>query len=148
VTLRFLAPILVLATASAAVASVTHAGRSEHTGAPELVASVKKPFSVTGVPVAGLYPGVTRPLAVKVTNPYAFGIKIGPVTARVRSSNRPGCTGAPTNLTAAAGGSRSLLIGAHRSKTVLLHVAMPSTVSNACQGATFALAFSARATRA
>jgi hypothetical protein len=147
-TLRFLTPILVLATASAAVASVTHAGHPARAGAPELVASVKKPFSVTGVPVSGLYPGATRPLTVKVTNPYAFGIKIGPVTARVRSSSRPGCTGAATNLTATAGGSRSLPIGAHRSKTVILHVAMPSTVSNACQGARFALSFSARATRA
>ena len=146
--LRLLAPILVLATASAAVAAVTHAGHPAQAGAPELVASVKQPVSITGVPVTGLYPGASRPLTVKVTNPYAFGIKIGPVTARVLSSNRPGCTASSANLTATAGGSRSLPIGAHRSRTVLLHVTMPSTVSNACQGARFALSFSARATRA
>ncbi|HEY7258915.1 MAG TPA: hypothetical protein VH459_07590 [Gaiellales bacterium] len=147
-SMRFLAPILVLVSASAAVASVTHTRHPAQTGAPELVASVKKPFSITGVPVTGLYPGASRPLTVKVTNPYTFAIKIGPVTARVRSSNRPGCTAAATNLTATAGGSRSLPIGAHRSKTVVLHVAMPSTVSNACQGARFTLSFGARATRA
>jgi hypothetical protein len=45
-------------------------------------------------------------------------------------------------------GARSLPISPHKSKTVRLQVSMPSTVANACQGATFSLSFSARATRA
>jgi hypothetical protein len=145
-TLRFLAPILVLVTASAAVASVTHARHQAQPGAPELVASVKRAVSISGVPVTALYPGA--PLTVKVTNPYSFPIKLGPVTTRVRSSNRPGCTGSATNLTVAVAGSRGLPIGARGSKTIVLHVTMPSTVANACQGARFALSFSARASRA
>jgi hypothetical protein len=145
---RVLAPILTLVAASAAVASVTHARHGAQPGTPELVASVKKQVAVTGVPVTGLYPGATRPLAVKVTNSYPFAIKVAPLTTRVRSSNRPGCTGAATNLVVVPAGARSLPIGPHRSKTVLLQVSMPSTVANACQGATFSLSFSVRATRA
>jgi hypothetical protein len=147
-TVRFLAPVLVLVTASAAVASVTHAPHQAHPGAPELVASVKKPVSIAGVSVTALYPGATRPLTVKVTNPYGFPIKVGPVTGRVKSSNRPACTGAAANLTVVSASSRSLPIRAHKSKTAVLQVTMPRTVANACQGATFALSFSARATRA
>jgi hypothetical protein len=145
---RLLTPVLILATASAAVASVTHVRHAAPPGGAEIVASVKKRVGITGVPVAGLYPGATRPLTVKVTNPYPFAITIGPLTARVRSSNRPGCTGAATNLTVATAGSRGLPIGTRRSKTVVLHVTMPPTVSDACQGARFALSFSARASRA
>lgn len=147
-TTRLLALILTLVAASAAVASVTHAHHAARPGTPELVASVKKPVAITGVPVKGLYPGATRPLTVKVTNSYPFAIKVAPLTTRVRSTNRPGCTGAATNLVVVPAGSRGLPIGAHRSKTVLLRVSMPSTVANACQGATFSLSFSARATRA
>ena len=145
---RFLVPILALVAASAAVASVTHARHAAHSGPPELVASVKKRVAITGVPVTGLYPGATRPLTVKVTNSYPFAITVTPLTTRVRSTNKLGCTGAATNLVVVPAGARSLPIRAHRSKTVLLQVSMPASVANACQGATFSLSFSARATRA
>ena len=145
--MRLLAPILALVAASAAAAAVTHARQPAPRGDAELVASVKKRFGIASVPVTGLYPGATRTLTVKVKNIYAFPIKVGPVKAKVKSSNRPGCTGAASNLAVASAGARSLPIRAHRTKTVVLRVTMPRTVANACQGATFSLSFSARATR-
>src|SRR5436189_5402365 len=65
-TMRFLTLIISLVAASAAAAAVTHAHQPASAGGgPELVASVAKRFSITGVPVTGLYPGATRPLTVK-----------------------------------------------------------------------------------
>jgi hypothetical protein len=145
---RFLAPILALVAASAAAAAVTHAHRPAPRGGDlELVASVKKRVGISGVPVTGLYPGAGRPLTVTVTNPYAFPIKVGPLKANVKSSNRQGCTAAASNLKVSAS-SGGLAIRAHKTKTVVFQVTMPRTVANACQGARFALSFSARATRA
>ena len=144
--MRFLAPILALVAASAAAAAVTHAHRPPRGGDLELVASVKKRVGISGVPVTGLYPGAGRPLTVKVANPYAFPIKVGPLTAKVKSSNRQGCTAAASNLKVSAPSGR-LAIRAHKTKAVVLQVTMPRTVANACQGARFALSFSARATR-
>jgi hypothetical protein len=146
--MRFLTPVLALVAASAAAAAVTHVRQPAPHGSLELVASVKKRIGVRGVPVTGLYPGAARSLTVKVTNPYAFPIKVAPLRAKVRSSNRAGCTGAASNLTVVAASPRSAAIRARASKSVVLRVTMPGTVANACQGATFALSFSARATRA
>jgi hypothetical protein len=145
--MRFVTLIITLVATSAAAAAVTHARQPAPHGGPELVASVAKRFSITGVPVTGLYPGATRPLTVKVKNIYAFPIKIGTLKTTVKSSNRPGCTGAAANLQVVASGARTVPIRAHKTKTVVLHVTMPSTVSNACQGAKFSLSFSATAKR-
>jgi len=145
--MRLLAPILALVAASAAAAAVTHVHRPAPRGDAELVASVTKRFSITGVPVTGLYPGATRSLTVKVKNVYGFPIKVGPLNARVKSSNRQGCAAAAANLSVVAAGARSVPIRAHKTKTVVLRVTMPHTVANACQGAKFSLSFTARATR-
>jgi hypothetical protein len=145
--MRFLTLIVTLVATSAAAAAVTHVRQPAPHGGPELVASVAKRFAITGVPVTGLYPGATRPLTVKVKNIYAFPIKIGTLKTTVKSSNRPGCTGAAANLQVVATGARTVPIRAHKTKTVVLHVTMPSTVSNACQGAKFTLSFSATAKR-
>jgi hypothetical protein len=145
--MRFLTLIVTLVATSAAAAAVTHVRQPAPHGGPELVASVAKRFSITGVPVTGLYPGATRPLTVKVKNIYAFPIKIGTLKTTVKSSNRPGCTGAAANLQVVATGARTVPIRAHKTKTVVLHVTMPPTVSNACQGATFSLSFSSTAKR-
>lgn len=148
--MRTLALLIALVTASAAVASVTHARHSDQDGHDiELIASVKKGFGIKGVPVTGLYPGATRPLKVTITNTYGFAIKVSAPTARVAAAtNRAGCTGAASNLGVISAGLRSLPIRAHKKKTVVLQVAMPSTVANACQGATFKISFRAKATRA
>jgi hypothetical protein len=148
--MRLLALLIALVTASAAVASVTHAKHTDPDDrGVELIASVKKGFGVNGVPVTGLYPGASRPLRVTITNTYAFPIQVSAPTAKVAATtNKAGCTGAAANLGITSAGLRSLPIRAHKQKTVTLQIAMPSTVANACQGATFRISFRARATRA
>jgi hypothetical protein len=147
---RTLAFLIALVTASAAVASVTHGRHTDRgRGGIELIASVNRGFGVNSVPVAGLYPGARRPLRVTITNTYAFPIKVAAPTAKVAATtNRAGCTGTAANLGVTSAGLRSLSLRAHKQKTVVLEVAMPSTVANACQGATFTISFRARATRA
>lgn len=148
--MRFLAPLIALVAASAAVASVTHARHPGRDGRDvELIASVKKGFGITGVPVTGLYPGASRPLKVTIKNTYAFSIRVAAPTGKAAAATtKAGCTGAAGNLGVISTGSRRLVIAAHRSKTVILQVTMPPTVANACQGATFKLSLRARATRA
>jgi predicted metal-dependent phosphotriesterase family hydrolase len=148
--MRMLAFLIALVTASAAVASVTHARHTDRSGRDiELIASVKRGFGVNGVPVTGLYPGARRPLRVTITNTYAFPIKVAAPTAKIAATtNRAGCTGTAANLGITSAGLRRLSLRAHKQKTVILQVAMPSTVANACQGATFTISFRAKATRA
>ena len=99
--------------------------------------------------VTGLYPGATRPLRVKITNTYAFAIRVATPTGKAAAkTTKAGCTGAPANLGLISTSTRRLVIPAHKSKTVVLQVTMPTTVANACQGATFKLSLRARATRA
>lgn len=99
-TVRFLAPLIGLVAASAAVASVTHARHPGEDGRDiELIASVKKGFGIKRVPVTGLYPGATRPLGVKITNTYAFAIRVATPTGKAAAkTTKAGCTGAPANL--------------------------------------------------
>ena len=89
--MRFLAPLIALVAASAAVASVTHARHPGGDGRDiELIASVKKGFGIKGVPVTGLYPGATRPLRVKITNTYAFAIRVATPTGKAAAkTTRP-----------------------------------------------------------
>ena len=146
--MRLLAFLIALVTASAAVASVTHARHPVKDGRDiELIASVKG-FGIKGVPVTGLYPGAMRPLRLKMTNKYPYSIAVAAPIARVAATtNKAGCTGGVAHLGIGPTGIRRLVIPAHKSKTVVLQVAMPATVANACQGATFKISFRARATR-
>jgi hypothetical protein len=148
--MRLLALLIALVTASAAVAAVTHAGHADPDGRDlVLIASVKRGFGVNGVPVTGLYPGARRPLKITITNTYAFAIKVAAPTAKVAAATtKAGCTGVAANLGIASAGLRRLSIRAHKQKTLTLEVAMPATVANACQGATFTISFRAQATRA
>ena len=148
--MRTLALLIALVTASAAVASVTHARHPDRDGRDiELIASVKKGFGIKGVPVTGLYPGATRPLRVTITNTYALRDQGRRTHGQGRRGDQQGrLHRAGANLGIISAGLRRLPIRAHKKKTVVLQVAMPSTVANACQGATFKISFRAKATRA
>jgi hypothetical protein len=147
--MRFLALLIALIAASAAIASVPHGRHAGQDGRDiELIASVKK-FGIKGVPVSGLFPGATSPLRIKITNKYPFSIRMAAPKGKVAAATtRAGCTGIAANLGVSSTGNRRLVIARHKSKVVVLQVAMPTTVANACQGATFKISLSARATRA
>ena len=143
-----LSPALVLIPVAilAAVAAFAHARHRPpvHSGPLVMVAS-KTGFKLSGAPITGLYPGATKPLKVKIKNPYGFTVKIKTPKTKV-TTTRAGCSGAATNLKVVRP-KITLRIPAHRSKTMTLQVVMPGTVANACQGARFSISLKAKATK-
>jgi hypothetical protein len=142
-----LAVTTLLAVAAASAFAAAQAHRQPHAaGGLRMLASVHR-FTLKAVPVRGLYPGASRPLQVKVANGYAYKIKVPPLKAKaVASTNRQGCAGTAANLVATAS-KRAITIPAHASRTLVVTVRMPATVANACQGATFRISLTGRATR-
>ena len=143
--LRLLSILLMLGIAGAGVAAHEHHSPSA-TGL-QMVASTKG-FRLSGRPVRGLYPGVTRPMTVKIKNPYAFSIKVPKVRATVAATTTvPGCAGVASNLTVKAP-KGALVIPKRKTKSLVLQIVMPSTVANVCQGAAFKITLSGRAKKA
>jgi hypothetical protein len=144
--LRLLPILILLGIAGAGVAAHELHSPPPPTGV-QMVASTKG-FRLSGLPVRGLYPGVTRPMTVKIKNPYAFSIKVPKVKAKVASTTSvPGCGGVAANLRVKAP-KGALVIPKRRTKSLVLQIVMPSTVANACQGAAFRITVSARAKKA
>ena len=147
--MRFLLSTAAVLAAAAGVAA--HA--AGHPAAPgpgrlELIAALNHPVTVTSVPVTGLYPGVARTLTVRVKNPYTWRIKVPSLRAKpAAATSRAGCAGIPANLVLSRR-SRAIIIMPKKTGTILLTVTMPRTVANACQGATFRISLTARATKA
>jgi hypothetical protein len=139
--------VTTLLAVAAASAFAAQAHRQAHpAGGLQMLASVHR-FTLRAVPVRGLYPGASRPLQVKVTNGYAYRIKVPPLKARtLTATNRQGCVGTAANLVATAS-RRAITIPAHASRTVVVTVRMPATVANGCQGTTFRISLTGRATR-
>jgi hypothetical protein len=130
-----------------AVASLSDLGQAGATNL-DLIAA-KRGFGIKATPVPGLYPGATKALTLRVTNPYGYSIRVLPVTAAVvRTTNRSGCLGIPANVSVSTRGIKAAVIKRKATKTLTLHVTMPKTVADACQGATFRITFRARAVRA
>jgi hypothetical protein len=146
--MRFLLSTAVVLAAAAGVTShVATSGASPDRGTMELIASVQHAVSVTATSVTGLYPGSTKAMTLQIKNTYPYPVKITAVKAKVSAAtNRPGCTGARTNLTVTHRGG-AFAIKPRKSTPVIMTVMMPKTVADACQGATFKITFTARAVR-
>ena len=146
--MRFLLSTAVVLAAAAGVAShVAGSGASTDRGRMELIASVQHAVSVTAPPVAGLYPGATRTVALQIKNTYPYPVRITAVQAKVAAATtRPGCAGINTNLAVTRKGG-PITIKPKKSAPVIMTVVMPKTVADACQGATFKITFTARAVR-
>ncbi|MEU4618913.1 hypothetical protein AB0G04_02880 [Actinoplanes sp. NPDC023801] len=107
-------------------------------------------FEVTGSPMEKFHPGAVRRTRVTIANPYPFAIRVRQVDARVTGSSKWRCRPTAANLTIGGYlGSLPLTVPAYGRKTAgEFEVTMPHTVADACQRATFRLAFSAGAERA
>lgn len=147
--MRFLlttAVVLAAAAGVAAHAAVHRAGPNP--GRLELIASVKKGVVLTGVPVTGLYPGASKQLSVSVKNTSGRTIKVPALRGKLSPmTSRPGCAGTRTNLILSWTG-KPVTIPNKKARTIALTVTMPSTVVDACQGATFKITVGVRATKA
>jgi hypothetical protein len=143
----FLSAAVVLATAAGVAAHVAASGPGLRDGRMELIASVKHVVSVTSRPVTGLYPGLRRPLTLRIANTYAYPVKVTSLKARVAAAtNRPGCAGSAQNLTVIPHAG-PIAVRPKKTVPVVMTVVMPATVADACQGATFAITFAAHAVR-
>jgi|SRR5436190_16217672 hypothetical protein len=146
--MRFLLSAAVVLAAAAGVAShVAASGGSPDRGRMELIASVKHAVSVTATPLTGLYPGASKSLSLQIKNTYPYPVKITAIKTRIAAgTSRPGCAGTRTNLLVSRKGG-AIAVKPKKSTPVIMTVVMPTTVVDACQGATFKITFTARAVR-
>jgi hypothetical protein len=146
--MRFrLSTAVVLAAAAGVASHVAAPGPSPERGRMELIASVKHAVSVTSTPVTGLYPGASKALTLRIKNTYAYPVKITSVKTKLAAAtSRPGCGGTRQNLLVSRKG-KAITIKPKKTASLIMTVVMPSTVADACQGATFRITFTARAVR-
>lgn len=107
-------------------------------------------FEISGS-VAGLYPGGTRPLALKLENTSSQSMKVTDLSVAAAASNRVGCDASniiEPSYRDAAGSSDDIVVTAHGEKTVTLQMRMVADPAEACKSATWVLTYSGRAVKA
>lgn len=97
-------------------------------------------FTVKGK-VKGLYPGSSKPLKLRLTNPNDAPITVKLVTVKVRST-AVSCPSSAVKATKFKGNKR---IGAHRTAKIKVKIRMKATTPDACQGAKFRLIYRGKA---
>ena len=94
----------------------------------------------------GLFPGATRPLRVRIRNPYRFAIKVNSIRVRIkRDPGRPRCY--PRRHLRATRLRVPLRLGAKAVRRTRLKVKMKVRAPDACQRAVFPLRLKGRAVR-
>jgi hypothetical protein len=95
-------------------------------------------FPVTGT-VAGLYPGATLTLDAHVSNPFSFAIVVSAVGASALDAS----AACPASMLTVDASTATVQIAAGGSATLPLNVGLARVAGDACQSATFPLAFTA-----
>jgi len=104
-------------------------------------ASQSEPLALSGS-VTGLVPGARRAIAVEVTNPNAREATVTDVAVAV-TGEQAGC---PASALEVGRIATPLTVPAAASRTTALPVTLAASAPDACQGASFALRYSATAT--
>jgi hypothetical protein len=94
-------------------------------------------FSISGN-VSGLYPGVTRPLVLKVANPQKVAITVTSIKTAVSTASAT-CVAANVKVSSFSG---QLHIAAGAKTQVTVQVTMSHGAPNSCQGAVFQFHYS------
>jgi len=153
--LHWMAPIAVGgAVASAAVGGAFHTGSAPRAGTPTSVLggqvvrgngddSSAASFVVSG-DVAGLAPGVTRTLSLRLSNPNGSAISVEALEVTVGDS-ATGCPGATLRVGAFTG---PVLVPGDGAAGAALPVTMAASAAPVCQGATFPLTYGGSAVKA
>jgi hypothetical protein len=142
---RWLIAVVMLALLLAPAAMQMMASRDNALRGLRPAASSKPKFTVRGS-VKGLYPGVRKPLKLKVKNPQRYPIKVKSLQIKVGRSNKRGCK--PRWIKPKKKVRTSLLIPARARAFASYPVTMPKKAPNACQGARWKLKFKGKAVRA
>jgi hypothetical protein len=123
---------------------VGRVGRETGPHAGRLVPAAAKggSFRIAGS-VGGLYPGLTKPLKLTISNPQHFAIVVTSVTVAVGDASQ-GCKAGNVAVTRFSGRRR---VGARGSAQVTLELTLVHAAPDACQGAVFPLRYSGRAVK-
>jgi hypothetical protein len=100
--------------------------------APDATPLTTAAFFITGR-VLGLYPGVTLPLVLTVTNPNKFSITVTSITTTVRNASST-CLAANVKVTSFSGAA---VVAARNTAHVTVHTTMAHGAGDACQRAVF-----------
>ena len=93
-------------------------------------------FTIAGS-VAGLYPGLTVPMVLTISNPKSFPIVVTSIKTTVGAASAA-CSASNLAVTAFSG---QLLVPALGSAGTTVQVSMAQSASDVCQGATFPLIY-------
>lgn len=105
-----------------------------------------RPIPIVSKPVTGLYPGATKDLILTLRNPNrSRSISIRRLRVRDVATTRRGCAPSGRNLQIRQYGGPPIHIPAGGARNVRVILAMPNTVADACQRATFRLRYSLKA---
>lgn len=140
-------------------ASNTNNGCGKGNGGPSQTKDCSNPAKALSVDEAlsgPLYPNQTAKLFITVTNPNSQAVKITSLSAQITSvdvvAGAPsGCDITSTNIQVQPWTGPSFTVNAYSTKSsdpAYVPVFMPNTVSEACQGATFHLTYSAQGSQA
>jgi hypothetical protein len=130
-----------------------HGSTAAPAGALELVSSTSTRFPVSADAVTDLYPGATRAIAPRVTNPYSFAIRVTKLLVTIRrGTDHADCLAAGNLMVLRQYSGRPFTVKPHHTVTVgkpanrpLLR--MPAAAQQSCQGATFRVHFKGRAVK-
>lgn len=106
-----------------------------------LATTARTPHFIVKGKVKGLYPGSSKPLKLRLTNPNDAPIAVKLVTVKVRSTT-VSCPSSAIKATKFKGNKR---IGAHRTAKIKVKIRMKATTPDACQGAKFRLIYGGKA---
>ncbi len=122
-------------------AALAQASEFRRTPAGDGLTTARAPhFTVKGK-VKGLYPGSSKPLKLRLTNPNDAAIAVKLVTVKVRSTT-VSCPSSAIKATKFKGNKR---IGAHRTAKIKVKIRMKAATPDACQGAKFRLIYGGKA---
>jgi hypothetical protein len=96
-------------------------------------------FELDGRSVSSLYPGLTKPIQLRLRNPYPFDLKVTSLAGVVVASNKRACPAKPSNLVALPyNGTLPFSLKAGQGKSVgAIPIRMPRSVTDECKKVTF-----------
>ena len=103
--------------------------------------AARAPHFVVKGKIKGLYPGSSKPLKLRLTNPTDAPLTVKLVTVKVRSTT-VSCPSSAVKATKFKGNKR---IGAHRTAKIKVKIRMKVTTLDACQGTKFRLIYGGKA---
>ncbi len=107
-------------------------------------------FDISAAPIAGLRPGVTKSLQLKLHNPYGFKLTVTRLRGEVVKTSNARCRPIASNLVVERYVGRLPVDVPARGRATVgsLPVHMPNSVDNACQKVTFSIKLRGTATKA